>query len=87
MEKYAIMSSHPYETGPLDPKMKELLSVAKDAAITHRYIPGLRIHMENAIGYGATREEVMETLEISSIIGMQTHWYFASELLSTAGEN
>ncbi|MFC6744616.1 carboxymuconolactone decarboxylase family protein [Methylobacterium persicinum] len=54
----------------LEPKMKEFVYCAFDAAATHLYVPGLKLHMRNALGYGATREELMEVLEIVSLIGM-----------------
>jgi hypothetical protein len=33
-------------------------------------VPGLNLHIRNAIRYGTTREEVMEMLEILSVIGI-----------------
>ena len=33
--------------------------------------PGLRVHIRNALGYGATREEIMEVFELVSGIGVQ----------------
>ena len=33
-------------------------------------MPGLTLHLRNAIGYGATQEELMEVLEIASVIGI-----------------
>lgn len=50
--------------------MKELIYVAVDAATTHLYEPGLRQHIRNAIGYGATKEEIMEVLELVSVLGI-----------------
>jgi alkylhydroperoxidase/carboxymuconolactone decarboxylase family protein YurZ len=36
------------------------------------YIPGLTQHIENALGYGATRGEIMEVLELAATIGIHT---------------
>ena len=36
-------------------------------------MPGLRLHIQNALGYGATAAEVMEVLELASIIGIHTY--------------
>lgn len=67
---YLEFSSVPWKTGTLEPKFKELIYVAIDAATTHLYEPGLRQHIRNAIKYGATREEVMEVLELVSVLGI-----------------
>lgn len=67
---YLQFSSVPWKTGTLEPKFKELIYVAIDASTTHLYEPGLRQHIRNAIKYGATREEVMEVLELVSVLGI-----------------
>jgi alkylhydroperoxidase/carboxymuconolactone decarboxylase family protein YurZ len=36
------------------------------------YTPGLKLHMQNAIRYGATPEELMQVLELASLIGVHT---------------
>ena len=36
------------------------------------YVPGLRQHIENALGYGATPAEVMEVFELATPIGIHT---------------
>lgn len=71
-EHYLDLSAHPYEHGPLPPKVKEFLSIAYDAAATNLFMPGLRGHVENALALGATPEEVMEVLELASIVGFHT---------------
>lgn len=67
---YLDFSAYPWRHGVLEPKVKEFVYCAFDAAATHLYEPGLKMHMKNAIGYGATAEELMEVLEIVSLIGM-----------------
>jgi alkylhydroperoxidase/carboxymuconolactone decarboxylase family protein YurZ len=69
-ETYVEFSSVPWRTGVLEPKVKELMYCAFDAAATHLYVPGLKLHMRNALRYGATKEEIMEMLEIVSVIGI-----------------
>ncbi|KAH6713445.1 AhpD-like protein [Leptodontidium sp. MPI-SDFR-AT-0119] len=58
--------------GVLEPKIKELVYCAFDVAATHLYQPGLKLHMKNAIGYGATPEEIMEVLEIATLLSLHT---------------
>jgi alkylhydroperoxidase/carboxymuconolactone decarboxylase family protein YurZ len=69
-EAYTRFSSVPWVTGTLEPKVKELIYTAFDVSATHLYAPGLRLHIKNAIGYGATREEILEVMELASTIGM-----------------
>jgi alkylhydroperoxidase/carboxymuconolactone decarboxylase family protein YurZ len=72
LEKYLAFSAVPWKQGPLEPKIKELIYVAIDAATTHLYEPGIRVHMQNALRYGATAEEIMEVLELTSVLGIHT---------------
>ena len=71
-EAYLVLSSVPWRTGTLEPKVKELIYVAIDASTTHLYEPGLRQHIRNALGYGATKEEIMEVLELTSVLGIHS---------------
>lgn len=69
-EAYTAFSSVPWKQGTLSPKVKELVYIAFDTAATHLYVPGLKLHIENAIGYGATAQEILEVMEIASVIGI-----------------
>lgn len=69
-EAYLDFSAYPWRHGSLEPKIKEFIYCAFDAAATHLYVPGLKMHMRNALGYGATKEELMEVLEVVNLIGM-----------------
>ncbi len=71
-EAYSKLSSVPWKTGTLSPKVKELLYIAIDSSITHMYEPGLRVHIRNALRYGATRDEIMEVYELTSSIGVHS---------------
>jgi 3-hydroxyisobutyrate dehydrogenase-like beta-hydroxyacid dehydrogenase/alkylhydroperoxidase/carboxymuconolactone decarboxylase family protein YurZ len=89
-EAYTDFSSVPWETGVLSPKMKEFVYIAFDAAATHLYRPGWKLHMENALGYGATVGEIVEVMEIASMLGMKAATtafpILAEELRKLAGE-
>lgn len=71
---YTDYSGVPFEEGhrALDAKTKELIYCAIDCATTHLYLPGLKIHIRNALNYGATEEEVMEVFELAALMGAQT---------------
>jgi alkylhydroperoxidase/carboxymuconolactone decarboxylase family protein YurZ len=60
----------PWTHGVLEPKVKEMIYIAFDVAATHLYEPGLRAHIRNALGLGATKEEIMEVIELVSVIGI-----------------
>ncbi len=61
----------PWKDGVL-PKVKEFIYIAIDAATTHLYQRGLRLHIATALQYGATREEIMEVLQLTSQLGWHT---------------
>jgi alkylhydroperoxidase/carboxymuconolactone decarboxylase family protein YurZ len=69
---YMNFSSHPWDEGTLEPKVRELVYVAIDIVTTLLHEPGTRIHAENALEYGATREEIMEVFQIASGLGSHT---------------
>lgn len=71
-EAYTAFSSHPWLHGTLSPKMREFIYIAFDTSSTHLYRVGLKLHIENALGYGATPQEILEVMEIASVIGMHT---------------
>ncbi len=67
---YLNFSDVPWRNGSLEPKLKELVYIAIDASTTHLYEPGLRQHIANALGHGATRAEIMEVYELTSGLGI-----------------
>jgi alkylhydroperoxidase/carboxymuconolactone decarboxylase family protein YurZ len=69
---YTQFSSVPWVSGTLEPKVKELIYTAFDVSATHLYVSGLRQHIRNALDYGATREEVLEVIELASVIGIHS---------------
>ena len=52
--------------------MKEFIYLAFDVSATHQFAPGTPIHIRNAMKYGATAGEILEVIQIASIIGIQT---------------
>ena len=69
-EAYLNFSAAPSKRGALPPKVREFIYIAINAATTHLYQPGIRLHIENALKYGATKEELMEVLEQVSALGI-----------------
>jgi len=65
-EAFFLYCAVPWRSKSLTPLTKELISIAVDASTTHRYLPGLRLHLANALKLGAGRKAIMETLEIAA---------------------
>lgn len=72
MEAYLAFRSVPHRTGPLPQKFKELVLIAINAATTHLYAPGVRRHMKNALIAGATREEILEVIQLTTVMGIHS---------------
>ena len=70
LEAYLAFRSVPHRQGPLPAKFKELILVAINAATTHLYGPGVRRHIRNALKAGATREEILETIQLTTVMGI-----------------
>ncbi len=49
-----------------------MILVAINAATTHLYGSGVRRHMKNAIRAGATKEEILETIQLTTVMGMHS---------------
>jgi alkylhydroperoxidase/carboxymuconolactone decarboxylase family protein YurZ len=67
---YTAFSSVPWRTGVLTPAEKELIYISYDIAATHLYVPGTKLHIRNALDHGATVEQILEVMEISSALGL-----------------
>ncbi|MBX9812728.1 MAG: carboxymuconolactone decarboxylase family protein [Burkholderiales bacterium] len=70
VEAYLNFRSSPRRRGPLTPKVRELIMIAINASTTHLYAPGLRRHIQNALREGATRAEVLEAIQLTTVLGI-----------------
>jgi alkylhydroperoxidase/carboxymuconolactone decarboxylase family protein YurZ len=80
LDAYTDLSAHSRQAGPLDEVAIEFVAIAEDAAATHLYREGLSVHVENALDAGASVEEVLEVLELVSVIGLQSFTASATAL-------
>lgn len=71
-EAYLNFRDVPWRKGVLAPKVKELIYIAMDVAATHLYEYGFRSHVRGALRQGATFEEILEVIEITSAIGIHS---------------
>ncbi|ALL68531.1 putative gamma-carboxymuconolactone decarboxylase subunit -like protein [Paraburkholderia caribensis MBA4] len=65
-------SAAPWLSGALEPKVKEFVYIAVAVSATHQFAPGTRIHVKNALGYGATAAELLEVMQLASAMGIQS---------------
>jgi alkylhydroperoxidase/carboxymuconolactone decarboxylase family protein YurZ len=72
IEKFLAMAVHPLRNDVLAPKTIELISIAVDASCTHLYAPGVRRHIRKALELGASIEEVLAVLQLTSVLGIHS---------------
>jgi alkylhydroperoxidase/carboxymuconolactone decarboxylase family protein YurZ len=78
------MSNDPWISGLLPRKDIELISIAVNAACTNLSAGGTRRHIRAALEAGATRDEILMTLKIASLLSIHTCSLGAPILLEEA---
>jgi alkylhydroperoxidase/carboxymuconolactone decarboxylase family protein YurZ len=56
----------PWRGGLVPPRTKELVAMAVDAAPGHRFGPGFRLHLGNALKLGACRRAIFDALDLAA---------------------
>ena len=56
----------PWQSGTVRAWIKELAALACDAAPSHRFRPGFRVHLRNAIALQIGRRAILQTLDIAA---------------------
>ncbi|MEW6630629.1 MAG: carboxymuconolactone decarboxylase family protein [Pseudomonadota bacterium] len=72
LEAFLAFRAVPQTKGPLEQKYKELIFIAINVATTHLWPSGVRRHIQNALRAGATREEILEVMQLTSIMGIHS---------------
>jgi alkylhydroperoxidase/carboxymuconolactone decarboxylase family protein YurZ len=72
LEAFLAFRAVPQRNGPLAQKYKEMIFIAINAATTHLHGPGVRRHIQNALRAGATKEEILEVIELTTIMGIHS---------------
>jgi alkylhydroperoxidase/carboxymuconolactone decarboxylase family protein YurZ len=72
LEAYLAFRDVPHQTTDIPAKYRELILVAINVATTHLYGPGTKRHIENAKKHGATEQEVLQTIQMVSIMGIHS---------------
>jgi alkylhydroperoxidase/carboxymuconolactone decarboxylase family protein YurZ len=72
LEAFLAFRAVPQKLGPLPQKTKEFIFIAINAATTHLWAPGVRRHIQNALREGATKDEILEVIQLTSIMGIHS---------------
>lgn len=56
----------PWRSGTVPAKIKELTAMACDATPTHRFRPGFRVHLKNAIKLGVGQTAILQVMDIAA---------------------
>jgi alkylhydroperoxidase/carboxymuconolactone decarboxylase family protein YurZ len=78
------MSRDPWTNGVLPRKDIELISLAVNAACTNLSEGGTRRHIRGALAAGATRDEIMMTIKVATLLAIHTCSLGAPILLEEA---
>ena len=62
----------PAKLNMLDAKTRELINIAINVACTHLSEEGIRQHIRRAIAEGVTSEEIAETIQLASVLGIHS---------------
>jgi alkylhydroperoxidase/carboxymuconolactone decarboxylase family protein YurZ len=71
-EAYCAFSAVACANPALDPVVRELVLIAVNASVTQLHVPGLRAHIRNALTIGVPEAQILEVLEIVSVLGIHT---------------
>ena len=71
-EKVIAVAIAPAVAGALDKKTIELIGIALDVSCTNLYTPGVRRHIQRALGAGATKEEITAVLQLATMQGLHS---------------
>ena len=85
-EAFAELAAVPRRATALEPKVKELVCLAVNAAATHMYEPGIREHARRAVELGASKKELLEVLQLTSTLGIHASTVGVPLLLEALGD-
>lgn len=70
VQQYARYAGYPARSGPLTPRMVELIYVGLDASSSHLFESGLHTHMKRALEVGATQADIFDVLHLVAVQGV-----------------
>lgn len=85
VEQYARYAGYPARTGPLSPRMVELIYVALDSSASHLFESGLQTHLKRALEVGASPADIFDVLHLVAVQGAASVCQAAGILDELAG--
>jgi alkylhydroperoxidase/carboxymuconolactone decarboxylase family protein YurZ len=70
---YLVMARAALDAGHLEPKFCDLVMIAASASVTHLNADAVAMHIHGALQHGATRQEIADTLQIASVLGIHSY--------------
>lgn len=70
VQQYARYAGYPARTGPLTPRMVELIYVGLDASSSHLFESGLATHLQRALEVGASHSDIVGVLHLVAVQGL-----------------
>lgn len=70
VQQYARYAGYPARTGPLTPRMVELIYVGLDASSSHLFESGLTTHLQRALEVGASHSDIVDVLHLVAVQGL-----------------
>lgn len=64
-EAFFDYCSVPWKSGTVRARVKELVALATDAMPTHIFMPGLRLHLRNAVALGVGKKAIREAVALA----------------------
>jgi alkylhydroperoxidase/carboxymuconolactone decarboxylase family protein YurZ len=71
-EAALALTGNPHRTGVLGEKVIALIHIAANASVTHLHQPTLAIQMDRALAAGASVPEILEVLQLASVLGLHS---------------
>jgi alkylhydroperoxidase/carboxymuconolactone decarboxylase family protein YurZ len=87
VQQYARYAGYPARTGPLPPRMVELIYVALDSSSSHLFESGLYTHMKRALEVGATQADIFDVLHLVAVQGAASVCQAAEILAELSGSS
>lgn len=85
VDAFLAYEAIPYRSGPLPPKIKDLVLIAVSAAPTALDAASTRTYIRSALRNGATGEEIAEVLQLASAISIHTCTAAVPALVEASG--
>jgi AhpD family alkylhydroperoxidase len=84
LKGFNLIHGQAMSDGALDPKTKELIAVA--LSVGSRCDPCIAFHVHAALRHGATREELMEVLSVTVMMGGGPSLMYAAHVIEAMDE-